>query len=269
LGDSARLHSRLASGHESRSAQTERARGHARVQGEGDDVKKARLHRMAGVLPLAVLVSCQPQLHPDLPTGEAAYNTLQPSATAAETSAYLLHAGDVVNVNVFQEPDLSLEEVVIDGAGNLYLPLVGQVRAGGRTQAELSQEIERAYGNGYLRNPKVAVVVKQALSNTVSVEGEVKQPGVYPIQSGATLLTAMALAQSPTRTAKLDQVLVFRTVNGERMGARFDLTDIREGSVADPQILPGDVIVVGFSAVRGAYRDVLEAAPLFNIFTRF
>ena len=232
-------------------------------------MKTARLHRLAGVLPLAALASCQPQLHPDLPTGGAAYNTLQPSAAAAQDSPYLLHAGDIVSINVFQEPDLSLEDVVIDGSGNLYLPLVGQVHAGGLTQAEVSQQIERAYSNGYLRTPKVAVVVKQSLSNTVSVEGEVEQPGVYPIQSGGTLLTAMALAHSPTRTAKLDEVLVFRTINGERTGARFDLTAIRSGKAPDPQILPGDVVVVGFSAVRGVYRDILEAAPLFNIFTRF
>ncbi len=62
----------------------------------------------------------------------------------------------------------------------------------------------------------------------------------------------MALAHSPKRTAKLDQVLIFRTVNGERMGARFDLTDIRSGTAPDPQILPGDVVVVGFSAASGA-----------------
>lgn len=231
-------------------------------------MKTARPHRIAGLVPVALLAACQPQLHPNLPQGRAAYQELQP-ALSAQGSAYLLHSGDVVTVNVFQEPDLKVEEVAIDGSGHLYLPLIGEVQAGGRTQAELSHEIERAYANGYLRSPRVAVIVKQTSSNTVSVEGEVEQPGVYPIQSGATLLTAMALAQSPTRTAKLDQVLVFRTVNGERMGARFDLTDIRSGSTPDPQILPGDVIVVGFSAARGVYRDILDAAPIFNIFTRF
>jgi len=231
-------------------------------------VKTARPHRIAGLVPVALLAACQPQLHPNLPEGPAAYQVIEP-ALAARGSAYLLHSGDVVTVSVFQEPDLTVEEVAIDGAGHLYLQLIGEVQAGGRTEAELSQEIERAYANGYLRSPRVAVIVKQTSSNTVSVEGEVEQPGVYPIQSGATLLTAMALAQSPTRTAKLDQVLVFRTVNGERMGARFDLTDIRSGSTPDPQILPGDVIVVGFSAARGVYRDILDAAPIFNIFTRF
>ncbi len=191
------------------------------------------------------------------------------AASAEQNGAYLLHSGDVVTINVFQEPDLTQEEVAIDGSGNLYLPLIGAIRAEGRSQAELSQEIERAYAEGYLRNPRVVVVVKQALSATISVEGDVVQPGVYAIQPGATLLTAMALARSPTRTAKMDEVLVFRMVNGQRMGARFDLTDIRSGTTPDPQILPGDVVVVGFSTVRGVWRDILEAAPLFNIFTRF
>lgn len=220
---------------------------------------------LAGALTLA---ACQPQLRPVVPAGEAAYAVMTPDAATLQ-SAYLLRGGDIVSVNVFQEPDLSVEEAAIDGAGNLYLPLIGQVQAGGRTLPELSRDIEAAYANGYLRSPRVAVIVKQALSSTVSVEGEVEQPGVYPIQPGATLLTAMALAQSPKRTAKFDEILIFRFVNGQRMGARFDLTDIRSGIAPDPQILPGDIVVVGFSRVRGAWRDVLEAAPLFNIFTRF
>jgi len=223
--------------------------------------------RIAVVLPFALLAACQPQLKPNLPYGQAAYDALVPPGSIPNT-AYVLRSGDVVTINVFQEPDLTVEETAIDATGNLYLPLVGAVVADGRTQAELSQEIEQAYAS-YLRYPRVAVIVKQALSNAVSVEGEVEQPGVYPILPGSTLLTSMALARSPTRTAKLDQVLVFRTVNGQRMGARFDLTEIRSGNAPDPQIQPGDVIVVGFSAIRGVYRDILDAAPLFNVFTRF
>lgn len=235
---------------------------------EGDTVRTAQPFSLVRLAPFALLAACQPQLHPEVPAGAAAYDVLS-AANADQSGAYLLHSGDVVTVNVFQEPDLTQEEVAIDGSGNLYLPLIGEIRAEGLSQGELSQQIEQAYANGYLRNPRVAVVVKQALSATVSVEGDVMQPGVYTIQPGATLLTAMALARSPTRTAKMDQVLVFRMVNGQRMGARFDLTDIRSGTAPDPQILPGDVVVVGFSRVRGVWRDILEAAPLFNIFTRF
>ncbi len=238
-----------------------------RIMAEGDAVRINRASWFAALVPLA-LGACQPQLHPVVPSGPAAYDVLATSPDPAGTP-YLLHAGDVVTINVFQEPDLTLEDVAIDGSGDLVLPLIGQIHASGRSPAALSQDIQQAYGAGFLRNPQVAVIVKQALSNTVSVEGQVEQPGVYPIQPGGTLLTAMALARSPTRTAKLDEVLIFRTINGERMGARFDLTDIRSGSAPDPQILPGDIVVVGFSSIRGIWRDILDASPLFNVFTRF
>ncbi len=212
--------------------------------------------------------ACQPQLHSDLPTGSAAYEVLEPRDAPAST-AYLLRSSDVVTVHVFQEPDLTVEDMAIDLAGNIVMPLIGQVHAEGQTQAELAQEIEQAYASKFLRNPQVAVVIKEANSNTVSVDGEVRKPGVYPIQADATLVTAIALAEGMDISAKYDEVLVFRTINGQRMGARFDLTDVRAGRAPDPRILPGDKVVVGFSRARALYRDVLIAAPLFNVFTRF
>ncbi len=121
----------------------------------------------------------------------------------------------------------------------------------------------------YVVNPQVVVsITKQAL-RYVAVEGQVKKPGVYDIDREYTLLGAIARAESPTRTAKLDAVVVFRVINGRRMGARFDLADIRAGRTPDPQIRGGDVVVVGFSALKGAWRDFLEMTPLFNVFTRF
>ncbi len=63
--------------------------------------------------------------------------------------------------------------------------------------------------------------------------------------------------------------MVFRTLNGQRMGAVFDLRRIRTGSAPDPQIVDGDVVVVGFSQLKGAYRDFLAATPLLGLFTIF
>jgi polysaccharide export outer membrane protein len=77
------------------------------------------------------------------------------------------------------------------------------------------------------------------------------------------------MAQSPTRIAKLDDTVIFRTVDGQRMAARFDLKRIRAGLDPDPKIIGGDVVVVGFSSSKSVYRDVLTAAPIFNVFTRF
>ena len=79
----------------------------------------------------------------------------------------------------------------------------------------------------------------------------------------------MALAGSPTDSAKMDEVLVFRQANGQRVGARFDINEIRSGRMPDPQILPGDVVVVGYSSLRGGFQDFVRIAPVFGIFTRF
>ena len=66
--------------------------------------------------------------------------------------------------------------------------------------------------------------------------------------------------------AQLDSILVFRTVNGERLAAKFDLNKIRSGDAADPQIFGDDIIVVGVSNRKWAYRKFLESIPLVNTF---
>lgn len=224
------------------------------------------LRRFLSFAALPVLAACQPVLHPELPSGQAGYEAIALAPEAANPPAYLLQPGDKVNVQVYEEPELSANGAQIDASGDLHLPLIGRVEAAGRSQSELALDIERAYARDYLRKPQVNIAVVEAMPGSVAVEGEVKIPGVYELKQGSTLLAALAKAQSPTKTAKLDQVLIFRTVNGQRMGARFNLTDIRSGLVPDPQVHDGDVIVVGFSAVKGVYEDVLRAAPLFNLF---
>src|SRR3546814_7357236 len=79
------------------------------------------------------------------------------------------------------------------------------------------------------------------------VEGKVNQLGVYAINGRSTLLQALAQAQSPTDVANLSQVVIFRNIDGRRAGAVFDVKAIREGRTPDPEILGGDVIVVGRS----------------------
>jgi len=80
---------------------------------------------------------------------------------------------------------------------------------------------------------------------------------------------SIARAQGVTNTAVDDEVIIFREIDGERFGAVFNLKAIREGRASDPEVLGGDRIVVGYSAVRGIYQDFLRAAPILNVFTRF
>jgi polysaccharide export outer membrane protein len=213
--------------------------------------------------------ACQPTLNSDLPTGAAAYDIVAVNESDTVSALTLLQPRDKISVNVFQEPDLSTAEAVIDQAGNVSLPLIGEIPAAGYSPAQLSRSIEQAYSVTFLRDPHVNVVLVQGAPRVISVEGQVKDAGVYEVQRGYTLLSALALAGSPTETAKVNEVLIFRDKDGQRLGGRFNLTDIRAGRAPDPSILPGDVIVVGYDAVRGAYLDFLKAAPLFGVFARY
>ena len=106
-------------------------------------------------------------------------------------------------------------------------------------------------------------------SQFVTIEGQVTKPGVYEISRDYTLLSVIARAESPNKTARLDEIVVFRTADGKRMAARFDLTDIRTGRAPDPRMLNGDVVVVGYSASKGAWQNFLQAVPLLNVFYVF
>lgn len=193
------------------------------------------------------------------PVGQAAQPVME----------YRIGALDLLNINVFQVPDLTREKVQVDAAGNLQMPLIGTVVAKGKTTSELSEEIRRRLAADYLQNPQVTVVVAEAASQKVTVDGAVVQPGVYQMQGNTSLLQAVAMARGPNRVAELTRVAVFRNVEGQRMVAMFDLRAIRRGEAEDPQILGDDVVVVDSSTMSTAIRDVLGVVPVFRVFQPF
>jgi polysaccharide export outer membrane protein len=202
--------------------------------------------------------------NPDLPQGDAAYRVIP--ATVPIPTAYPLRPKDKLTLRVFNEPEISQDEMRVDDVGMVQVPLIGSVKAQGRSVDELSSDIASLLGNRYLKSPQVAVSVKQPAPSYVSVEGEVEKPGVYEIDGRTTLLAALARAESPTATAKLNEIVVFRTINEQRMVARFNLKEIRLGLTPDPMILDGDVVMVGYSSSRGLWQDILKTAPIFNAF---
>ncbi|QKG72454.1 polysaccharide biosynthesis/export family protein [Erythrobacter mangrovi] len=212
------------------------------------------------------LAACQPGTDSIVPAGDAGYAAIALPQGDGMPERYLLQPGDVVSVQVYGEQELSVAEVSLDNAGMLNLPLIGGVRASGLTADELSESIEAVYAAEYVRDPRVAVLVKKTQLRTIAVEGEVALPGVYPYAEGQTLLTALALARSTTEKAKLDEVMIFRTIDDQRMAGRFDIRAIRGGRMPDVTLLPGDIVVVGFSGSRGAFLDALRAIPAIGIF---
>ena len=182
------------------------------------------------------------------------------------STEYRIGPQDLLEVSVFLNEDLK-REVRVNSVGQISLPLIGTVLAGGKTVEELERELMAAYGKSLLQNPQINVFIKEFTSQRVTIEGAVNKSGIYPIKGKTSLLQAIALAEGiDMNLAELDSILVFRTVNGQRMAAKFDLNLIRSGDAADPQIFGDDIIVVGVSNRKWAYRKFLESIPLVNAF---
>ena len=228
------------------------------------------MRRSFGALMLgfAMLSGCASQ--DVLLRGEPAYALIgNPEKGSLPLADYRISPLDTISITVFQEPDLSLKEAVVEASGQISLPLIGPVQAAGFTTTQLASDLEQRLGARYLEQPQVSVIVNVAVSQQVTVEGNVLQPGSYPVGGRMTLLRALALARGPTRVAALDEVVVFRMVGGKRMGALFNVNAIRKGQASDPQIEGNDMVVVGFNSVKGAYRDFLQTAPFLNVFRNF
>jgi len=206
--------------------------------------------------------------------GKQALGTPKRLPKAAETivaagtpgsSAYKIGPQDVLDISVFKVPELSRSVQVAD-VGTINLPLVGEVKAAGRTARELEQDLAKKLGAKYLQSPQVTVYVKEFNSRRVTIDGAVKKPGVYPIRGRTTLVQFIAMAEGLTDLAASDSIAVFRTVNGKRSAARFDLDEIRSGKAEDPVIQEGDVIVVSESATKTAFQNFLKAFPMTSVF---
>jgi polysaccharide biosynthesis/export protein len=203
-------------------------------------------------------------------TSPAAVNAIAPATsvptfTATKNEDYRLSPLDTIEVSVFQVPDLQ-RTVQVSASGLVTLPLIGTVTAGGKTVREFQEELTKSYGGRFLQSPQISVFVKEYTSQRVTVEGAVNSPGVYQFTGSATLLQAIALARGITREADPGGVMIFRTIDGQRTGAVFDVNPIRKGVAADPTIIGGDMVVVDQSVARTVWRDIRESIGVAGFF---
>ena len=183
---------------------------------------------------------------------------VDPNATVRP---YTIGPSDKISVTVFGMADLT-QKLVVDSGGRIALPLVGSVTAAGRGPEELAAEIADRLRERYVRSPEVSVNVEEAVSHFITVDGEVDQPGEYPVVGRMTLIRAIAAAKGTSEFAKLQDVVVYRTVGDRQMAALYNLGAIRRGLYPDPAVYASDKIVVGDSPGRRLFRDVLQASPL-------
>lgn len=180
-------------------------------------------------------------------------------------SDYIIGPQDNLEINVFQVMDLT-KTVRVESSGMILLPLIGQVRASGRTVKDLSDEIAQKLGEKYVKDPLVTVTVMESASQKVTVDGAVTQPGIYPISGNTTLSQAVALARGTIEDANLRQVAVFRNEGEKRMAAVFDLSAIRAGRLPDPPVYANDVIVVDTAGGRRLLRSLGSIVPFLYLF---
>jgi polysaccharide export outer membrane protein len=216
-----------------------------------------------------LVTACTPSLRgPSVRQGEDAYALIPPPTPETATLDYVIGPLDTIDITVFNEPEITSKGVPVDAAGNLALPLIGRVRAAGLNATGLADDLHDRYSRYYV-DPQITVIVTSSVSQRVTVQGQVKEPGIYDVRGATTLLDAIALAKGEDENAALREVLVIRNVGGKRMAAMFDLYRIRSGDDPDPAVMGRDVIIVGHSNSKQAWHDLLRAAPLLNIFTAF
>lgn len=202
------------------------------------------------------VTSGQPLPVPDTTNAAGAYEG---------ASDYRLGAQDLIEVSVFGVQELS-KTVRVNSNGQISLPLVGAVMAGGRTIPELEAELARRYADGFVKRPQVTVFVKEFSSQRITMEGSVKNPGIYPLTGKLSLLQAVAVAGGLDPLADLNGIVLFRQIDGKKMAAAYNMRELRAGRIEDPQLYGDDIIVVEQSGSKSALRQFLQSVPAFGLF---
>jgi polysaccharide export outer membrane protein len=162
-----------------------------------------------------------------------------------QTAEYVIGPDDVLAVNVWKEPDLT-RSVPVRPDGKITLPLIGDLRASGRTPVQLQGDIRQGLLT-YLSNPEVTVTVQEAKSQKFNILGQVEHPGSYPLSRSMTVLDAIAVAGGCRDFAKTRKIYVLRFgPDGSHTRMEFNYKKVIEGSdlSQNVELQPRDTVVV-------------------------
>ena len=171
----------------------------------------------------------------------------QPTTVSSDSTEYRIRAGDVLDISVFQEPDLS-QKTKVTASGSIRHSLLGVVHVEGLTTADVEKKITELLAKDYLVNPRVSITVDTYQSRQVTLLGAVKSPGDYKLneQEKLTLLQLIGRAGGFTNIAATDRVTIIRMENGKEQVIRVNVAAIiKSGDKAkDIELKSGDIISV-------------------------
>jgi polysaccharide biosynthesis/export protein len=169
----------------------------------------------------------------------------QPLPAIPVPATYIIHPNDVLDVSVWNQPNLSFRGLPVRPDGKISLPLINDVKAAGLTAMELGQEITQKL-KSYVKDPLVTVVVTGINSQRYYVLGEVGRAGVYPLLPGMTALQALSAAGGFSQFAHIKKIYILRTVNGKQGKLPFNYKDVISGKnlQENVELRPGDTIIV-------------------------
>lgn len=219
-------------------------------------MKRNKMKRNELIVVVALLLACAGNMHagtqdkksgkevPSFPSANAPDDT-KPSATPATTDpAYVIGPQDVLDINVWKEPDMT-RVVPVRPDGKISLPLINDVQAAGQTPQQLAADITTKLRK-FLTDPQVTVIVTAINSQRVFVIGEVLHAGAFQLVPGTTVLQALANAGGFTTFANVKKIHVMRVVNGKHVELPFNYREVLNGDSQDENIKlePGDTVVV-------------------------
>jgi len=180
---------------------------------------------------------------------------LIPNAQAEGASDYPLSAGDSIRIQVFQNPDLTIETRVSE-SGSITFPLIGIVEVGGKSISSAEQRIATALeSGGFIKNPQVNITLLVVRGNQVSVLGQVARPGRFPLESVNTRLSDMLANAGGTTNAGDDSVIVSGVRNGVPFRRSIDIPGIFLNGHLDDDIV-----------LQGGDTVFVNRAPMFYIY---
>jgi protein involved in polysaccharide export with SLBB domain len=154
-----------------------------------------------------------------------------------------LGSGDLLEVRVYQEADLS-GVFRVSPEGIIDFPLCGKVAVLNKTSSQAADLITGCLKNGYLRSPQVTVLVREYTSKKVFVLGEITKPGTFPFEENMSIIQAVTLAGGFTKLASKNGTSVTRLVAGQETRVKVPVADIEQGREKNFALQPGDIIFV-------------------------